>query len=127
MSAAKKISVFGVIVLLLVSFTGCSLFGPSLHGRTHVAKAIDGAKQIQATKDGKEVNEKLVELFNAEFVLAYQETDQAIREAKADASLYVGMPIESYENLATLYGSISSQYRGLIVSAVDYSALVNLR
>ncbi len=124
MSAAKRLCVFGLVILTLVSFTGCSLFGPSLHGKTHVAKAIDGAKQIQATKEGKEVNEKLVELFNAELVLAYQETEQAIMAAKADVSLYVDMPIESYENLATLYGSITSLYGGLIVSAVDYPALV---
>lgn len=115
---------FGVLIIVLVSFTGCSLFGPSLHGKTHVAKATDGAKQIQATKEGKEVNEKLVELFNAELVLAYQETEQAISSAKADVSLYVDMPIESYENLATLYEGISSLYGGIIVSAVDYPALV---
>ncbi len=124
MSTAKRLCVFGLVILTLVSFTGCSLFGPSLHGKTHVAKAIDGAKQIQATKEGKEVNEKLVEMFNAELVLAYQETEQAIMAAKADVSLYVDMPIESYEDLATLYGSITSLYGGIIVSAVDYPALV---
>ena len=125
MSVAKKMCVFGILAIVLVSFTGCSsLFGPSVHGKTHVSKAIDGAKQIQATKEGKQVNDKLVELFNAELVLAYQETEQAINSAKADVSLYVDMPIESYESLATLYGSITSLYGGIIVSTVDYPALV---
>ncbi len=124
MSKAKKICVLGSLAILLVFSTGCALFGPKLHGDTHVLKAVDGAKQIQATKEGKEVNEKLIELFNTEFVLAYQETDQVISSAQADVSLYESMPIEVYEELAMLYESVSSVYGGVIISSVDYSALI---
>lgn len=124
MSMAKKMCAVGSVIFLLLFVTGCSLFGPSLSGKTHVLKAIDGANKIEATKEGKEVNEKLVELFNDELVLAYQETEQAINKAKADVSLYLDMPIKSYEKLATLYESIASRYGRNIISAADYPALV---
>lgn len=124
MHRARKIFGFGILVVLVLSFTGCSLFGPKLHGKTHVAKAISGAKQIQATKEGKEVNDKLLEMYNAELVLAYQETELAMSSASKDVALYLNMPYASYQELAVLSEAVKASYGNLIVSAVDYPALV---
>ncbi|MDY0289312.1 MAG: hypothetical protein RBR15_10850 [Sphaerochaeta sp.] len=124
MNMCKRVLTFGAVAMLLLMVAGCSLFGPSLQGKTHVAKAISGAQQIQATKEGKGVNEKLVELFNAEIVLAYQQTEQSIAAAQADVSLYVGMPYADYAKLATEYEAVKAKYGMLITSAVDYTSLV---
>jgi hypothetical protein len=124
MSRGKKICVLGCVSILFVFLTGCVLFGPKLHGTSHVSRALDGASQIAETKEGKEVDEKLVELFNTEMVLAYQETEQAIGSAEADVSQYQHMSIKAYEELAELYGKISARFGGIVTTAVDYPALI---
>ena len=124
MNSLKRVLTFSIVGILLFTLAGCSLFGPKLQGKTHVAKAISGAQQILATKEGKEVNDKLVELFNAEMVLAYQETEQAIAAAGADVSLYVDLPYANYAKLATEFEAVKAKYSMIITSAVDYPSLV---
>lgn len=124
MNSLKRVLTFSIVGILLFMLAGCSLFGPKLQGKTHVAKAISGAQQIQATKEGKEVNDKLVELFNAEMVLAYQETEQSLAAAQADVALYVDLPYANYAKLATEYEAVKAKYSMIITSAVDYASLV---
>ncbi len=111
------------IIASLLLFTGCSsLFGPSLKGNTHISKALDGAKQIEKSD---EVDEKLIQLFNEEYLLAYEETQMLIDEGSADVSKFLDMHYGTIHDLATHYTNIKNKYGALINSDVDYVALAS--
>lgn len=117
---------FNFIIISTVIFvflmTGCSsLFGPSLKGSTPVRKALDGAKQIEKSEAA---DEKLIQLFNAEYVKAYEEVDLLLKEAKEDVSIYLDMTYRTFDDLATSYNSIKNKYGALITSEVSFPNLV---
>jgi len=110
------------IILFVFLLTGCSsLFGPSLKGNTHTAKALDGAKQIEKSD---EADEELIQLFNEEYILAYEETRTLIDEGKSDVSKFLDLHYATMHDLATRYTAIRNKYGSLINSEVDYVELV---
>lgn len=110
------------IILFVFLITGCSsLFGPSLSGNTHIKKALDGTTQIE---NSESADDELIQLFNNEYIKAYEEAQVLINEANEDVSKYLDMPYQDMANLATSYNNIKNKYGTLISSDVDFVALV---
>lgn len=111
-----------LILLLVITISGCSsLFGPSLDGDTHIEKAVDGATRIEKSES---VDEKLIQLFNVEYIKAYEDSKILIEEAKNDVSKYLDLPYDDFNKLAISYNNIKNKYSSLINSEVDFPYLV---